>query len=257
MEFEGKVVLVTGAGGYIGGQAARDFAAEGAIVAVCDINESTMRKTVDDIVAAGGKAKAYKINVTDYDDVVRVVNDVVKDWGKLDISVHVAGGSARIYGRGVKYLPIVKQDIDVIKYVVDVNLYGAIYLAKAAATRMIEQNTGGRIISFSSIVGINGLKNLADYAAAKAGVVGFSKALAKELGPYGITVNTVAPGVVQRPDSTAGDEYTLDTNLLHKKCLATDITNMVLYLASEKGRFITGENIVIDGGRSLSMKGSD
>ena len=122
---------------------------------------------------------------------------------------------------------------------------------------MIKQGEGGKIINFSSAVGINGLKNCCDYAAAKGGVISLTKALAKELGPYKINVNSVAPGVVMRPEEKGGDERALNTNLLGEKCYASDIANLVEFLVSDKARFITGQTYVCDGGRTLSMKGTD
>ena len=126
---------------------------------------------------------------------------------------------------------------------------------------MIEQGEGGKIINFASTVGVNGLKGSVDYAASKGGVMSLTKALAKELGPYKINVNAVAPGIVCRPemDTTTpkGQKYAYETNLLGEKCTAEDIANLVEFLASDKARFITGQTYIIDGGRTLSMKGTD
>lgn len=107
------------------------------------------------------------------------------------------------------------------------------------------------------ISGVNGLANCTDYAAAKGGVMSFTKALAKELGPYKINVNSVAPGIVMRPEEAGGEERALKTNVLGKKCLASDIANLVEFLVSDKANFITGQTYIIDGGRTLSMKGTD
>ena len=112
-------------------------------------------------------------------------------------------------------------------------------------------------MEFSSAVGLNGLATCCDYAAAKGGVISLTKALAKELGQYKINVNSVAPGVVQRPGEDTDPERTLKTNLLGEKCLASDIANLVEFLVSDKARFITGQTYVCDGGRTLSMKGTD
>ena len=126
---------------------------------------------------------------------------------------------------------------------------------------MIKQGEGGKIINFSSAVGLNGLATCCDYAASKGGVISLTKALAKELGPYKINVNSVAPGVVCRPDvdttTEHGRHYAYETNLLGEKCTAEDIANLVEFLASDKARFITGQTYVCDGGRTLSMKGTD
>ena len=252
-----KVAIITGAGGYIGGESAARLAKEGVRIAVCDINAETVEKTVERIRSAGGEAKGYVFDVTDAKAVEAAVESVVADFGRLDISVHVAGGSARIAGPDAKYLTLVEQDIDVIDKVIRINLYGAIYLAKYAASQMIKQGEGGRIISFSSAVGLNGLKRSVEYGTSKGGVISMTKGLAKELGEYGITVNSVAPGVVARPGSDGDPNYTCNTNFLNKKCEAKHIASLVNYLASDEAEFITGQTYVCDGGRSLAMKGTD
>ena len=122
---------------------------------------------------------------------------------------------------------------------------------------MIQQGRGGKIINFASAVGINGLSTCCDYAASKGGVMSLTKSLAKELGLYKINVNAVAPGVVMRPEEGNDSDRATKTNFLGEKCSAEDIANLVAFLASEKARFITGQTYVCDGGRTLSMKGTD
>jgi len=251
-----KTAIITGAGGYIGSATAKELASQGINIAVCDINEATLQKTVDAIIEAGGSAKGYVIDVTNSADVDRVVNEVKNDFGTVDISIHIAGGSARIAGDKASYGHVTEKTDECFDIVMKVNLYGAFYLSRAAARIMKEQGTGGKIINFSSIVGLNGLKGSCDYAAAKAGVMGLTKVMAKELSPFGINVNSVAPGVVARPEAT-DPHYIYETNLLGQKCEATDIADLVSFLVSDKAKFITGQTYIIDGGRSLSMKGSD
>ncbi|MDY5626296.1 MAG: SDR family oxidoreductase, partial [Clostridia bacterium] len=171
--------------------------------------------------------------------------------------VHIAGGSARIAGKNAKYVPLVEQEDYVIDRVLKVNLYGAFWASRAAARIMIKQGEGGKIINFSSAVALNGLAGCADYAASKGGVMSLIKSLAKELGPYKINVNSVAPGIVMRPEESGGSDRALNTNVLGEKCTADDIANLVEFLASDKARFITGQTYVCDGGRTLSMKGTD
>ena len=256
-----KVAFITGAGGYIGGETALTLAKAGIIVAVCDINPETIEKTVKRIEKISGKAKGYVIDVTDSKSVDNVVDNIVKDFGRLDIMVHIAGGSARIAGPNAKYVPLVEQEDYVIDRVLKVNLYGAFWASRAAARVMIKQGEGGKIINFSSAVGINGLAGCVDYAASKGGVMSLTKALAKELGPHKINVNSVAPGVVCRSDvdttTEYGKHYAYETNLLGEKCTAQDIADMVEFLVSDKAKFITGQTYIVDGGRTLSMKGSD
>ena len=252
-----KVAFITGAGGYIGSETARTLAKSGIAIAVCDINEEAVNKTVESIKALGEVAFGRVLDVTDSADVDAAVAETVEKFGRLDIMVHIAGGSARIAGKDAKYRPLVEQEDYVIDRVLKVNLYGAFYASRAAARVMIQQGEGGKIINFSSAVGINGLKCCTDYAAAKGGVMSLTKALAKELGPYKINVNSVAPGVVMRPEENGGDDRALKTNLLGKKCMAEDIANLVEFLVSDKAGFITGQTYVCDGGRTLSMRGTD
>ena len=251
-----KVAFITGGAGYIGSAVAEALAKEGVRVAVCDIRQDAVDKTVKAIVKAGGEAVGCVADVTDSADLTVAMENAVKELGRLDMMVHVAGGSARIAGPEARYVPLVEQEDYVIDRVLKVNLYGAIFASRAAARVMIRQGEGGKIINFSSTVGLCGLATCADYAAAKGGVISFTKALAKELGPYKINVNAVAPGIVMRPEES-GEERAYQTNVLGEKCLATDIADLVVFLTGDKARFITGQTYVIDGGRSLSMKGSD
>lgn len=250
-----KTAFITGAGGYIGTQTAITLAREGINIAVCDISEKSVRTTVDKVNAMGGNAKGYVSDVTDSTAIEYAVRKAAADFGGLDIMIHIAGGSARIAGG--KYVPLVEQDENVIDRVLKVNLYGAIWTNREAAKIMIKQGRGGKIINFASAVGINGLSTCCDYAASKGGVMSLTKSLAKELGPYKINVNAVAPGVVMRPEEGNDDYRATKTNLLGEKCTAEDIANLVAFLASDKARFITGQTYVCDGGRTLSMKGTD
>ena len=251
-----KVALITGAGGYLGGECAVTLAKEGKAVAVCDINEAGIAATVARIKEFGGEAKGYLIDVTSPADVERVVGEVVSDFGRLDIAIHVAGGSARIAGKNVKYVDLYEQEESVIDRVLQVNLYGAIWVSRAAARVMVKQGEGGRIVCFSSIIAQNGLAHCADYAAAKGGVISLVKALAKELGPHGITVNAILPGLVHRP-TDPDDEHYKTSNFLGRKCVGSEVADLVSFVVSEKAAFITGTEHIIDGGRRLSQRGSD
>lgn len=252
-----KAAVITGAGGYIGSETALTLAKAGIRIAVCDINEGSVQKTVDKIIKAGGDAKGYVADVSESRSIDAAINDAAEYFGRLDIMVHAAGGSARIAGPDAKYTQLVSQEDYIIDRVIKVNLYGAIYASRAAARIMIKQGEGGKIINFSSAVAFNGLYGSCDYSAAKGGVTAFTKSLAKELGKYKINVNSVAPGVVMRSDESGGDDRALNTNFLGERCTALDIAGMVEFLVSDKARFITGQTYVVDGGRSLAMKGSD
>lgn len=252
-----KVAFITGAGGYIGSQTALTLAKEGVCIAACDMNQVTLDKVVQEITQMGGTAKSYVADVAESKSIDAAINQAAEDFGRLDMMIHIAGGSARIAGPDAKYLPLVEQEDYVIDRVLKVNLYGAIWASRAAARIMMKQGEGGKIINFSSAVGFNGLKKSCDYAASKGGVMSLTRALAKELGPYKINVNSVAPGIVMRPEEFGGDHRALETNLLGEKCTAQDIADLVAFLVSDKAKFITGQVYLIDGGRTLSMKGTD
>ena len=255
-----KVAFITGAGGFIGSAVAVTLARAGISVAVGDISKEAVDSTVEKILAIGGKAKGFVFDVAESREVDEAVNSTVEHFGRLDIMVHVAGGSARLAGPG-KYALLADQTDDVIDKVLRVNLYGAFWASRAAARIMIKQGEGGKIINFASTVGINGLRYSSEYAASKGGVMSLTKALAKELGEHKINVVAVAPGVVCRDEidtsTPEGKQYAYETNLLGEMCTAQDIADLVEFLASDKARFITGHTYVIDGGRTLSMKGTD
>ena len=252
-----KVAVVTGGAGYIGRATALRLAKSGINVAVCDINEESVKAVAEEISKLGVISKGYRIDVTDSASVYDVIRRIAEEFGGIDISVHVAGGSARIAGKDAKYTSLLYQEYYVIDAVLKTNLYGAMYVARAVGRIMKEQQRGGRIISFSSVVGINGLASCTEYAAAKGGVIAFTKSFAKEMGEYKVTVNSVAPGIVMRPNEEQSEQRAYNTNFLHEKCFADDIANVVNFMVSDEARFITGQTYVVDGGRSLAMKGSD
>jgi len=255
-----KVAFITGGGGFIGSAVAETLAKSGMAVAVGDISQEAVDRVVDKIRANGGEAEGYVFDVSVSSEVDAAVDATVERFGRLDAMVHVAGGSARLAGPG-KYALLAEQTDEVIDKVLKVNLYGAFWASRAAARVMIKQGEGGKIINFASTVGVNGLKYSTEYAASKGGVMSLTKALAKELGEYKINVNSVAPGVVCRDEidtsTEEGRHYAYETNLLGEMCKAQDIADLVEFLVSDKARFITGQTYIIDGGRTLSMKGTD
>lgn len=255
-----KVAFITGGGGFIGSAVAETLAKSGMAVAVGDISREAVDRVVEKIRANGGNAEGYVFDVSESREVDEAVNSTVERFGRLDVMVHVAGGSARLAGPG-KYALLAEQSDEVIDKVLKVNLYGAFWASRAAARVMIKQGEGGKIINFASTVGVNGLKYSTEYAASKGGIMSLTKALAKELGEHKINVNSVAPGVVCRDEidtsTEEGRHYAYETNLFGEMCTAQDVADLVDFLASDKARFITGQTYIIDGGRTLSMKGTD
>lgn len=248
MRFENKVAFITGGGGYIGYYTSIRLASEGAKVVVCDINEETITKTVKAITSTGGEAFGLTLDVTDSEKVDNAFKAAINKYGKIDIMVHAAGGSAR-----KKMKPLIEQTDDVIMNVLSVNLLGAIYCSRAAARNMVN-NKWGRIINLASTIGVVGARSCVEYSAAKGGIISMTKSLAKELGEFGITVNSVAPGIVLRPDETRD---ITNTNFIGRNCRADEVANLIAFLASDEAAFITGQNYIIDGGRSIALKGTD
>lgn len=249
-KFENKVVIVTGAGGGIGSVTAKAFAKEGAKVAVVDFNADLAEQTVNEIKEAGGIARKYVTNVTVFEEVSSCVKQVIADFGGVDILCNIAGGSAR-KRRALSW----QQDPAVFDEIIKVNLYGAYYFSRECARAMIEAGHGGKILNTSSVVGLNGHVGHTEYGAAKAGVVSMTKSMAKELGAYHINVNAVCPGMIPTQNATHGDlSY---TNYLRMTPSPEDICNAFLFLASEEARFITGFDLVVDGGRHLATRGTE
>jgi NAD(P)-dependent dehydrogenase (short-subunit alcohol dehydrogenase family) len=240
-----KVAIITGGGGNIGRYTADRLARDGITVAVCDISQGAAQAVADDINCRGGVAAAYAVDVQNPAAVNQVVSDVVERFGRVDILVHSAGGSARSQMRD-----LTEQTDEVIQNIIGVNLMGGIYFARAAARNMV-QHKNGRIIFVASIVATNGNKGCVEYGASKGGLIGMAKSLAIELGKDKITVNCVSPGLVQRDDKDVSH-----TNYLGRNGTADEVASLIGYLASDEASFITGQNYVIDGGRSLGLKGS-
>ena len=248
-EFLNQVVLVTGGAGGIGSTTCMDFALRGAKVAVVDFNEDLGSHVVNEIKEARGEATFFQVDVTNYDMVKNCVKDVVKHYGTIDILINIAGGSARS-----NRAPFYKQTAEVFKNVMDINLNGTFYFCKECALVMMGKGKG-KIINTSSVVGLNGHTMHSEYAASKGATISLTKAMAKDIGKYGITVNCVSPGMIPTKNATNGNLN--HTNFLNTTPDTGDISNAYMFLASDKSKFITGFNLIVDGGRSLGTKGTD
>ncbi len=235
---------MTGAGRGIGHAIAVRLASEGARVACVSRTEENAKRTADELNAArGDSAKAYAVDVADHAAVQKVVAKIVEDFGKIDILVNNAG----ITRDGLA----VRMSIESWDLVINTNLRGAFNFSQAVMSSMIKQRSG-RIINISSVIGLIGSAGQTNYAASKAGLIGFTKSLARELASRSITVNAVAPGFIAT-DMTAelSDEIKkgIQSQIpLGKTGEPEDIANAVAFLASAEARYITGQVICVDGG---------
>lgn len=244
---ENKVAIVTGASRGIGRAIALTLANYGASVVVnyCGSKEKA-EEVVDEITRNGGNAITYQADVADFEAMKLMFAEVIKQFGKLDILVNNAGITRDNL--------ILKMSEDEFDSVIDTNLKGVFNCLKQASRIMLKQKSG-RIINISSISGVCGNAGQVNYSAAKAGVIGMTKSLAKELGSRGITVNAIAPGYINT-DMTAvlKDEIKQKVvELIPLKRLGEveDIAETVAFLASDKASYITGQTIQVDGGLGI------
>ena len=242
-----KVALVTGASRGIGREIAQTLAAYGASVIV-NYNGSKDRadEVVEMISAAGGKAIAVKADVAKAEEIARLVEEAQAAFGRIDILVNNAGIT-----RDNLILKMSEEEYDT---VLDTNLKGAFLCMKHAAKIMLRQKNG-RIINISSISGIAGNAGQANYCAAKAGLIGLTKSLAKELGSRGITVNAVAPGFIETEMTEKLSEQVKEGMLaqipLKRAGSVKDIAEAVAFLASERAAYITGQTLSVNGGMAM------
>lgn len=245
MTLQGKVALVTGAARGIGRAVSLRLAREGAKIVVNYVPgmEDQANQVVTEIEGLGGQALAFQADVTKPDEVAAMFAKTVETWDRLDILVNNAGIT--------RDQLIVRMKDEDFERVLQVNLFGAFYCSREAAKIMIRQRSG-RIVSLSSVNGVAGSPGQANYSASKAGIIGLTKSLAKELGGRNITVNAVAPGFIQT-DMTAVlsdkvKEGILSLIPLQRLGEAEDVANLIAFLVSDDSRYITGQVIHVDGG---------
>lgn len=237
---------MTGAGQGIGREVSLQLAQAGAKVVLIDVSDKVF-DVLREVRGFGGDGLAIKCDVSRWEDVRAAVNQVLDKFGRIDILVNNAG----IYPFK-PFTEMGEQDWD---KVLDVNLKGVFNFTRAVLPRMIEQRRG-KIINISSIAGsVVGFPNLVHYSASKAGIIGFTRALALETAQYGITVNAISPGPIETPGigvlSKEAYEQVRRAIPLGRFGKPEEVAYLVLFLASDKSDFITGQNIVIDGGYTI------
>jgi NAD(P)-dependent dehydrogenase (short-subunit alcohol dehydrogenase family) len=242
---QGQVAMVTGASQGIGYGLAKFLAGAGARVAVCARNLSTLEKLCGEILADGGEAKAYSMDVTDIKQIESAVTAIQQDFGSLDILVNNAG-----LGANHPATEVTEADWDEL---MDVNLKGLFFCCQAAGRIMLDQGHG-RIINMSSQAGEVGIREHAVYSASKGGVNLLTKVLALEWSARGVTVNAVAPtfiytpGTAERLDDPAYLEGVLDRLPIGHVGTITDVASAIIYLASPAGGMVNGTVLLVDGG---------
>ena len=246
MKFNEEVVLVTGSTRGIGKAIAEAFANQGATVLIVGRNASLVDETVKVIVGNGLKADGYACDVTDANQVLETVNKILDKHKRIDILINNAGVT-----RDNLLLRLSENDWD---EVININLKGVFIVTKVVSKAMLRAKKG-KIISIASIIGITGNAGQSNYAASKAGIIGFSKSVAKELASRGITSNVVAPGYIST-DMTAQLNDKVKEEILKNIPLgrlgeASDVAGACLFLASKSADYITGQTIVVDGGLAV------
>ena len=247
MGLNDKIAVVTGASRGIGRQIAVTLASKGATVIV-NYNGSAAKaeEAVAEIEAAGGKAEAVQCNVSDYTKAGELMDYVIKKYGRVDILVNNAGIT-----RDGLLMKMSEEDFDA---VMDTNLKGAFNCMKHVSRQMIKQKAG-RIINMSSVSGVAGNAGQTNYAASKAGIIGLTKAAAREMASRGITVNAIAPGFIVTemtdvlPDAIK--ESTKEQIPMKKFGETADIANAVAFFASDEAKYITGQVLCVDGGMAM------
>lgn len=250
MDFKGKTAISTGAASGMGLLFAQNWAEAGGNVVMCDVNEQVLREKVEEINAKdGGRALGVVCDVRDYAQVCRARDAAVETFGSIDIMCNFAGGTAVRMLRVDPSLEFPDIPIDVYDWGLDVNLKGQFYFDHAVMKQMREQKSG-LIVNIGSITGMEGDGRGVDYPTAKSGAMfGLTKSLAQYGSQYGIRCVCVSPGPVLTRPAMANMK-----TLLKRAAEPQEIIDLILFIASDKGAFINGENIMIDGGRNAAPR---
>lgn len=245
---EGKVTLVTGGTRGIGRAIAEAFADNGAHVAFTYRSSGAIAEELEaSLQAKGVKAKGYQADAADLDAITSLLTDIIAEHGRIDVIVNNAG----VTGDNL----LLRMSEDQWNHVINTNLNSVFFTTKAALRTMLKQRAGS-IINISSVVGLQGNAGQANYAASKAGMIGFTKSLAREVGSRGIRANVIAPGFIATEMTDALPEKELEawlTNVPLKRAGSpTDVANLCVFLGSDMSTYITGQVLNVDGGMVMA-----
>lgn len=247
--FDDRVALVTGAAGNIGLAVCRQLAGYGVRIAACDMDSAIVEERTSDLRVEGADIRAYSMEVTSRESVFAAIDAAINDFGKIDIIVNNAGiwNHRDVVGRQ-RF-----EEMDPVEWkrLLEIDLDGVFHCCQAILPHMLDRGYG-RIVNTTSIAGEVGLPGYADYAAAKAGLIMFTKTLAMENAKKGITVNCVSPGMVAR-----GEIVPEPGTWIGRKGSADEMARAIVFLAADESGFMTGVDIPVDGGRILGPHNCD
>lgn len=245
MKFENRVAIITGAASGIGKATALKLAMEGAKVALLDLKQEHVDEVAETIRANGGTALPLAAHIGKSTEVKEAISNILATFGQIDILVNCAG-VGWYYQTTFSDMP--EEDWE---WIIDINIKGTLSVTHSVLNHMISREYG-RIINISSIAAKVGIPKLAAYSASKGAIISFTKALAMELGPHNITVNSVSPGLVAKDEELHPSNGTF----LGRKGKPSEIAAVIAFLASDEAAFVTGADYLVDGGRTLGPRGA-
>jgi gluconate 5-dehydrogenase len=242
---EGKVILLTGAAGGIGGALSKGMAGIGAIMCNCDVNEDGLKALADEIAEEGGQARSYFMDVTNRDNILSVVDSIVKDYGTIDVLVNAAGINKR-----EGFMDVNEETYD---RIMDINLKSVFFVTQAVVPHMMKKHSGS-IINIGSFNATAILGGCSVYGASKSGVVALTRAMAVEWAEWGIRANAVSPGHILTPltqvtwDHPTRSSYLRDRIAMRRPGNPDELLGIVVLLASNASSYMSGANYIVDGG---------